>query len=201
MDYSSFNYWRNKEIDESQGELSPDSMFLLTSGCAPMPCCCSFNKFSYCDNPEFAAGYLKYVVLGLLAIDLLLDYDKEYFELPDIDDVIEQKLIDKYDVIGKIKVIVELCNSIFCEEDEEKQKEYLKCTSQKFNEFFEFGIQDVSGRNYTFDVYDGSDAVRNKFLGFLAYSELLPQITKIFSKNNWSVEDKRIIKNAVDYIL
>lgn len=203
-EYSLYDYWKKKEIDAFQGELSPDSMFLLTTGCAPLPCCYSYNKFSYFNDFKFGAGYLKYVVLGSMANNLLLNDNDECLELPNIDEVLEiciRNNNDKYNVIDKIKHIVEICDRVFCENEKEKQEEYLKKASQKFNEFFEFEIQNVSGWNYTFDIYSGSDGVKDKFLSFFAYSKLLPQIKEILSKKNWSTEDKRIIKNAVDYII
>ena len=214
--YNIYDYWKGKEIDACQGELSNDSIFVLYGNCAPMPCCAGFNKFTYGKNPKFAAGYLKYIVLGNLACTLLVEsgwvesifFKEDDFEIrmiiPDIDFVIyscKKCGYDKHRLLKKVQHIVNLCNAVFYESDVEKQLDYLMYAADKFNEYFEYNIQKSTGWNFYFQVFNGADDLKDKMLEHLEYSSMLSDVKNLFSKSEWNNEDKEIMQAAIDYII
>ena len=213
-DYFFFDVWQDKELDASQGELSPHSMFLFISSSAPMPCCIGYNRFSYFDDPKFGAGYLKYIALGLLACDVLLEDHKykrlyliemdgeEIFKLPDIDEIINICLENNYDrceMIEKIRHIIRLCNMIFYEQDKEKQKGYLMYAANKFNEYFENAIEDATGWNYEFKVYDGANVIKDRLIDYCFADK--QNIADLFEKSEWNTQDKNTVQRIIDTII
>lgn len=214
--YLFFDFWEGKDSDIYEGDVSTNSMFSFFSGCAPMPCCTEVKRFTCFDDPRFAAGYLKYIVLGNMAINLLLT-DEEYESLytfdygevrfiktPDVDDLIELCIKndgDRFKVLDKMQHIIRLCNLVFYEQDRKKQKEYLVYAAETFNEYFKTGIEENTGWNYEFTVYDGADAVKDRIFEYLNYLEELQKATELFTKPIWENEDKDTLMDLMNRII
>ena len=215
-EYFFFDYWQDKEIDAAQGELTPGSIFLRFSNCAPMPCCCSMERFTYCSDPKFAAGYLKYVVLGDIACATLLsneeydeicfkdDGDLRVFTMPDVDDILDRCIkngSERECVIEKMNHIIRLCNEIFLEQDILKGTELLKDLAAKFNEYFEYGIQGETGWNYTFDVYDGVGEIEDLLIDRIMDEQSLYYLNQVLSRDEWDDLDKKFLRVLFDLIM
>ena len=215
-EYFFFDYWQDKEIDAAQGDLTPESMFMCFSNCAPMPCCSSMERFTYFSDPKFAAGYLKYIVLGNMACTVLLsneEYDEICFEddgdlrvfvMPDVDDILDMCIKNgsgRECVIEKMNHIIRLCNEIFLEQDILKGTELLKDLAAKFNEYFEYGIQGETGWNYTFDVYDGAAEVKDLIIERIGDEQGEEILKEIFSEDEWGDIEKTVLTKVFDVIM
>lgn len=216
-EYFFFDYWSDKEIDASEGELSQKSMFSRFSNCAPFPCCIGINKFTYFNDPKFGAGYLKYIVLGSLTCDVILTDEKykslytinvdgeEYFKVPDIDSILEicskDDELKQNNILPKIQHIVRLCNMVFYEQTPEKQKEHLKYASKIFNEYFESAIQADTGWNYEFYIFDGANEIEDELIDYSTDVQLKKYIKDTFSQPNWDDNDKIFLEKVIELII
>ena len=214
--YYDWSEWADKEINTSEGTPAKDSIFLYTSLTQRLLTANCFNTFTHCRSPKFAAGYLMYIVLGMLA-EFLEFTDKEYEEylklgagnkaitrVPVVSDLIElcrKNGCDKYDVADKITHIQRLCNSVLYVQNAEKQKEYLTYAAEKFNEYFEFAIEEAAGLNFEFRVFYGADAAKEKLNDLIRYSPSCAETMQAFEKSVWDEKDKELIQNAIDNII
>lgn len=200
------DYWEAFVSNPSQGEISPNSLFIKYGSYAPLPCASGFTLFTYCNNAKFAAGYLKFMVLCELISSTLIDL-LELADLSkgnnisfDIDYFMEEYKTDdsdKKDICEKIKHILRLCNLVFLEQDEAEAKKHLFCVADKFNEYF----SEVCGWNFEFKVYDGIENAKDEILSFIGHDEETKQLSNIISKYNWSEDDKTFLLEMLESII
>ena len=214
--YIFFDEWKDVYNNVSEGEPERDGIFLYFCTTDHRPFTNCFNSFTYCTSPKFAAGYLHYIVLGTLA-DLIGFTDEWIYE--ELDDETRNNGItrvpicyglietcgkngcDKYNIYEKVKHIFMLCNSVFYEQDIEKQKEYLTYAAEKFNEYFEFAIEEAAGLNFEFRVFYGADAAKEKLNDLIRYSPSCAETMQAFEKSVWDKKDKELIKNTIGDII
>lgn len=204
-----YDYWKNKEIDASEGDLRRDSIFLeFQFGNTP-----ETAKITYCNDIKFAAGYLKYMVLGDVAYMLLVSenerdpflakdsYELENEYIPDIDHLIELSIRntkDKYRPVSLLEEMAELCDSIFMEEDTAKAEEIFFEACDICNKYFAEDIYHKSGYGYLFKAYNGADELKTRLLN-REYTNM-KQLNAVFEKNSWDNKDREIIKAALDEV-
>lgn len=205
--YCLYDYWKNKEIDAFEGDVRKDSIFLeFQYGNPP-----ETVKITYCNDVKFAAGYLKYMVLGDIAYMLLVsenerdpflikdshELENEY--IPDIDHLIELSIRntkDKYRSVSLLEEMTELCDAIFMEKDMVKAREMFSNACDICNKYFAEDIFRKSGFGYLFKVYYGAGQLKNRLLNGECAN--IKQLNTVFEKDNWDNEDKKIIKAALD---
>lgn len=205
--YCLYDYWKNKELDASEGDIRKDSIFLeFQFGNPP-----ETAKITYCSDAKFAAGYLKYMVLGDVAYMLLVsenerdpflikdshELENEY--IPDVDHLIELSIRntkDKYRPVSLLEEMVELCDSVFMEKDITKAKEMFFNACSICNKYFAEDIFHRGGYCYMFKAYDSINELKDR----LSIEECINinQLDAVFKKDNWDDEDKKIIKTALN---
>lgn len=203
-EYFFFDYWEGKEIDAFQGDLSKKAIFLHAEigNIGPFGFCA--ERFSYFTDIKFGAGYLKYIMLGDLAYNLLTPKEEftDVYELVDVDETIqvaEGKYTDQYSIIPYVKHIINLCNCVFIEADSKKQMEYLICAINEFNTFCEKHI-DFTGHYYRFNVFTEPEQAKDVILECI-----LPYKRKLFEdaflSREWTEAEKKIIQSEIDDII
>lgn len=200
------DYWEAFTANPSEGELSPNSLFIKYGSYAPLPCASGFTLFTYCNSVKFVAGYLKFMVLCELVSSTLIDLS-EFTELSngnnisfDIDFFMEEYKTndaDQKNVCEKIKHILCLCNLVFLEQDETEIKKHLLYVVDKFSEYF----SEVCGWNFELKVYDGIKNAKDEILSFIGHDEETKQLSKIISKANWSEDDKVFLSEMLESII
>ena len=181
------DYWENAEIDCSQGKVTKSSVFIRAVIKKPMPGGFSFNKFNHANNLKFIARNLKYFMLSNLVShipDELFSHD-----------------IDGNYIIEKCKYIAQLCDRAFSEENSDVQKDALIFAVKEFNDFCENYILEKIGIYYLFEVFFEHETAKNTILGFLHTLNEKQRFEKVFSKDKWTVKDKKTIENIVDSII
>lgn len=200
------DYWEDFTANPSKGELSPNSLFIKYGSYAPLPCASGFTLFSHCNNPKFAAGYLKYMVLceivssTLITVSDLEDLSNGNNISFDIDCFIgdyKTEDSDKKDVCEKIKHILRLCNLVFLEQDEKEAKKHLFYVADKFNEYF----SEMLGWDFEFKVYDGAENAKDEILSFIGHGEEKAQVLAILSKSNWPETDSNFLSETLGNIV
>lgn len=203
-EYFFFDYWEGKEIDASQGELSKEALFLHAEigNIGPFGFCA--ERFSYFTDIKFGAGYIKYIMLGDLAYNLLTPKEEftDVYELVDVDETIqvaEEKGKDQYSIIPSVKHIINLCNRIFIEVDSKKQVEYLIYAANEFNTFCRKHI-DFTGHYYRFNAFADHKQAKDAILEcVLPYKRKL--LEDVFSSQEWTEAEKKIIQSEIDDII
>lgn len=221
-------FWEDRIMNEGDGELSRNSLFIKS---ADLPVkSLSDNRavtdgltlFTYCNNPKFAAGYLKFYMLH----DVLMS---PHFAYPDLVD--EAALIikedcrrclvdieefakkfrqiddtDKKEVLKKVLHILHLCNLVFVEKDLEVAKKHLFVAADKFNEYFYDACVKINDKicsyGFEFKVYDGIEDAKNEIFEHLRIDD--PDLEDFTSycldKKVWGENEKLIIKEALEEI-
>lgn len=160
--YGLYDYWKDKDISAFEGEPDKNSLYLEFSSGEPL----TLNKVTYCNDPKFAAGYLKYIVLGDAAYMLLLtdkdnllqkdDKELENDYIPDIDYILN-KLIrncsNKNNIVYLFEEMVELCDMVFAAKSIKTAVELLMNACRACNLLFQNEIFPKTGYNYKFSVY------------------------------------------------
>ena len=200
------DYWKDFIANPSQGEIYPDSLFIKYGSYAPLPCASGFTLFSHCNNPKFAAGYLKFMVLCELVSSMLIDLS-EFAELSngnnfsfDIDCFIQDYKTednDKKDVCEKIKHILRLCNLVFLEQNEQGSKNHLFYTANKFNEYF----SEILGWDFEFKVYDGASKAKDEILSFISTDRDREFLSSVISRNIWNDEEKQTLADILESLV
>lgn len=203
-EYFFFDYWEDKEICASQGELEKNATFMRSVIEEPGPFGSCIGRFSYFTDAKFAAGYLKYIMLGTLACDLLAAKDDECFELQDVDKILEtacQSDNDTCEIVEMVHYIISLCNCVFVEESPAKQREYLLQAADEFNRCCESSIYKKTDRYYRFILFSDSEKVQSEMSKSLYIPEEKQRFEDAFSKDVWTTEDKNIIQGVMDSIV
>lgn len=200
------DYWKEFIANPSQGEIYPDSLFIKYGSYAPLPCASGFTLFSHCNNPKFAAGYLKFMVLCELVSSTLIDLT-EFAELSngnnisfDMDFFIQDYKTednDKKDVCEKIKHILRLCNLVFIEQDKTEAKKHLFAATDKFNEYF----SKAYGWDFEFKVYDGAVNAKDEILSFISTDSDREFLSSVMSRNIWNDEEKQTLADILESLV
>lgn len=207
--YGLYDYWKDKDISAFEGEPDKNSIYLEFSSGEPL----TLNKITYCNDPKFAAGYLKYIVLGDAAYMLLLsDSDKDKFlqkddkelendYIPDIDYLLNRLIrncSNKNNIVYLFEEMVELCDKVFMESDSRKALELLFCACDVCNSLFKIKICKSTALNYRFNIHKCVDSIKDLAIDNLSSnSKLCNKFKEIASKNNWDNSEKIIIKNIL----
>lgn len=200
------NFWEEFTSNPSDGEISPNSLFIKFACYAPLPCASGFTIFSYCNSSKFVAGYLKFIVscslIRCTLVDLpnkvnFINEDKLSFDADWFLENYKTDDSDRKDICVKIKHILRLCNLVFLEQNENKAKKLLFSALDKFNEYFSDTL------DWTFEVkaYDGAKNAKDEILSFLDPEEEKAQVSAILSKSNWSERDKIFLSETVESIV
>lgn len=206
-DYSEYDFWKDKDIDAYEGEMNRNSLFLEFQVGNPL----TTSKITYCNSAKFAAGYLKYIVLGDAAYMLLLSEDEqskflikdkrelENDYIPDIDFLLDStnSKREKYPLMGLLEEIANLCNAVFIESNEEKALETFFNAAELCNRYFEMNISRRTGHGYSFKTYNGIKELRDLLL-INCYDK--NGIEMVSNKKNWDDTDREIIKKMVEKI-
>ena len=171
--YSLYEYWRGKDINADEGSLGKDSINIELSTGADL----SHKTVTFCNNPRFAAGYLKYIVLGdALYMMLLTDTEcdelllKNMMELEkgytaDTDYLIEsfvKNYSNRSSVVSLFEDMAEACDVVFTEKTDEAAIQFLKIACSLFNESFEKYIYPKTGYRYRFNLYFGEEEYKKR---------------------------------------
>jgi len=204
-DYSEYNFWKDKDIDACEGEMNRNSLFLEFQVGNPL----TTSKITYCNSAKFAAGYLKYIVLGDAAYMLLLSADEqskflikdkrelENDYIPDIDFLLDSTKCkrEKYPLMGLLEEIANLCNAVFIELNEEKALETFFNAAELCNRYFEMNISRRTGHGYSFKTYNGIGELED-LLRINCYDKT--EIETVCNRENWDEKAKIIVKNVLD---
>lgn len=201
--YFFYNYWDQLFAPLSEGEISPDSLFIKYVCYAPLPCASGFTIFPYCHNPKFAAGYLKFVVLCEFVRCVLLEIPEAAIFLNpksisfDMDDFIEKYEPEdsrSKEICERIKHILRLCNLVFLEQDNEEAKKLLFSVADKFNEYF----SEVYGWDFEFKVYDGASKAKDEILSFISTDSDREFVSSVMSRDIWKDEEKQSLVDILE---
>lgn len=118
-----YNYWENKEFTPKVELPAPDSYYFILDWAAPFS-----NRpdtlITYGKDVFFAAGYIKYLALGLVGMHALLtdeQYD-DFYEgvsgapMMDVDEILEKgkrKNLITWKVKAQIIAIKRICEQVF----------------------------------------------------------------------------------------
>lgn len=204
--YGLYEYWRDKDIRVFEGEPQKDSLYLEFSSGEPL----SLNKITYCNDPKFAAGYLKYIVLGDAAYMLLLsDSERDkYLQksstelendfIPDVDyllNTIIRNCSNKNNIVYLFEEMAELCDMVFMAKSRETAVELLTYACNVCNSYFENEIYQKTGFKYLFNMYNGISSAKKAVTSNLqSDTELCEKFEEIADKNTWDEPEKCIIK-------
>lgn len=204
--YCMYDYWKNKEIDVFEGEINRDSIFLEFQFGNPL----KTVSITHCNNVKFAAGYLKYIVLGDMAYMLLTledernpflvkdDKELENDYIPDVEYMLDfwiKNTKDKYQPIALLEEMVELCDAVFVEKDSTRAIELFINDCSLCNQYLGESIFRNLGFEYSLKVYNGANELKEILL---ANSDKNAEIELICSKNKWDDNDRIIIKEILD---
>lgn len=221
-------FWKDRIMNEGDGELCRDSLFIKSAD-LPRKCLSdcteltdSLTLFTYCNNPKFAAGYLKFYVLHHILMshhfaypdlwdeaNIMLKEDYN-FRLVDVEEFAEKfKHInddDKKDVLKKVLHILHLCNLVFIEKDLETAKKHLLIVADKFNEYFYNACVKINDKlcsyGFEFKVYDGIENAKVEISEHLRIDD--PELENFTSycldRKVWGENEKNIIKEALENI-
>lgn len=162
--YGLYDYWKDKDISAFEGESDENSLYLEFSSGEPL----TLNKVTYCNDPKFAAGYLKYIVLGDAAYMLLLsdseqdkyllknDTELENDYIPNVDYLLN-KLIrncsNKNNIVYLFEEMIEFCDMVFVAKSKKTAVDLLMNACRACNLLFKNEIFPKTGYNYKFSVY------------------------------------------------
>ena len=165
--YGLYDYWRDKDLGAFEGKADKNSLYLEFSSGALL----ELHRRTHCNDPKFAAGYLKYIVLGdAVCMLLLTDSDKDKLlqkddkelendYIPDVDYLLN-KLIRNYsnknNIVYLFEEMVELCDKVFMEKDREKAMELLLHACNMFNLHFEDTIFPQTRLYYSLKIIEGT---------------------------------------------
>lgn len=222
-------FWKDRIMNEGDGELCRDSLFIKSAD-LPRKCLSdcteltdSLTLFTYCNNPKFAAGYLKFYVLREILMsphfaypdlwdeaNIMLKEDYN-FRLVDVEEFAEKfKHIDdsdKKDVLKKVLHILHLCNLVFVEKNLETAKKHLFVAANKFNEYFYNACVKINDKlcsyGFEFKVYDGIEDAKNEISKHLRIDD--PELENFTSycldRKVWGENEKLIVKEALEGII
>ena len=162
--YGLYDYWKDKDINTFENNSDKNTIHIEFSSGDPL----TLNITTYCSDPRFAAGYLKYIVLGDAAYMLLLtDSEKDRFlqkddkelendYIPNIDYILN-KIIrphsNKKNIMCLFEEMVELCDIVIMERDNKKAVDFLLTATEKCNTYFDKHIFPETGYNYQIKTY------------------------------------------------
>lgn len=198
--------WNEFIANPSEGEVSPDSLFIKYGSYAPLPCASGFTLFTYCSSAKFAAGYLKFMVLceliasTLINVSDLADLSNGNNISFDIDNFIEDYKTedsDKKDVCEKIKHILRLCNLVFLEQNESEAKKHLFVVAYKFNEYF----SEILGWDFEFKVYDGAGKAKDEILSFISTDSDREFLSSVMLRDIWNDEEKQALADILESLV
>ena len=167
--YGLYDYWKDKDIDAYEGSINANSIFIEFASGEPL----TTNKITFCNNPKFAAGYLKYIVLGDAAYMILLaDAESDEFlskneqelendYIPNIDYILNDIIrsnSDKFSIVALFEEMVELCDMVFGEKDKKSEYEMLCKACDMCNMYFSEKIYPKTGYRYKVNVHYGSNS-------------------------------------------
>lgn len=200
------DYWKNFIANPSQGEISPNSLFIKYESYAPLPCASGFTLFTYCNSTKFVAGYLKFMVLCEIISSTLIDLS-EFAEFSngnnisfDIDCFIqnyETEDSNKKEICEKIKHILRLCNLVFLEQNEQGAKNHLFYTANKFNEYF----SEILGWDFEFKVYDGAGKAKDEILSFISSDSDREFVSSVMLSDIWNDEEKQTLADILESLV
>lgn len=213
-EYFFFDFWDEVIFQESEGELSPDSMFLFYLDSPPMPCCTEINKHTYFSNPKYAAGFLKHIILKAIAEVHILTTEqiKELCNIPpeielhevyyniDIEEVIDMysdKESDKTGILDKIIHVNKLCNQVFAAQDKDRAVAALKLAADVFNEYFTNGIVEQTGYNYIFEIFDNAKSAKASILEGVYMPEEKKALGAILDATTWTSDECKLLDEAI----
>ena len=221
-------FWTDRIMNEGDGELCRDSLFIKS---ANLPVRYSsdgkaltdgFTIFTYCNNPKFAAGYLKFNVFQMVLIssyfmcpellhEVCLNAEDCRLRFVDIEELAEKfKRTDdtvKKETLDKILHIMHLCNLVFVEKDLEIAKKHLFTAADKFNEYFNNICVKANGKlcdwSFEFKVYDGIENAKDEIFEHLRIDdpELENFVSYCLNKKVWGENEKLIVKEALEGII
>ena len=201
-EYIFFEYWDGAEPDICQGDLCKGSLFLqsIIQDAGPFGGC--FNNFSYFTDVKFAAGYLKYIMLGdLCCSELASDVlQREGYELQDVDELIvaaEKSNTDASELISGVKYIISLCNNVFATQEQKKQMEYLEVAIREYNKFCETTVRQKTGRYYLLEVFEDIDKAKDEILEYISSPEEKQKLEKAFLEPEWGKVELEVIEDAL----
>lgn len=204
--YFFYNSWDQLFAPLSEGEISPDSLFMKYVCYAPLPCASGFTIFPYCNNSKFAAGYLKFVVLCEFVRCALLEIPEAAIFLNpksisfDMDDFIEKYTPENSrnkEICEKIKHILRLCNLVFIEQDKTEAKKHLFAATDKFNEYF----SKAYGWDFEFKVYDGASKAKDEILSFISTDSDREFLSSVMSRDIWNDEEKQALADILESLV
>lgn len=221
-------FWADRIMNEGDGELCRDSLFIKSAD-LPRKCLSdctdlvdSLTLFTYCNNPKFAAGYLKFYVLHQILMSPHFAYPELWdeatlmlkedcgFRLVDIEEFAEKfRCIDdsdKKEVLKKVLYILHLCNLVFVEKDLETAKKHLLIVADKFNEYFYNACVKINDKlcsyGFEFKVYDGIEDAKKEIFEHLRIDD--PELENFTSyclnRKVWGENEKLIIREALEGI-
>ncbi len=164
--YSLYDYWKDKDIDISEGEINENSIFIdFRFGDISEPV-----SITHCNDVKFAAGYLKYIVLGDVAYSILNsewernpvlvkdDKELENDYIPDVEYMLDffiKNTKDKNTPVSLLEEMVELCDNIFLEKDSSKALDMFRNTCSLCYKYFQEKIFHELGFVYSIRSYNG----------------------------------------------
>lgn len=162
--YSFYDYWKDKDINAHEGEINENSIFIdFRFGDISEP-----FSITHCNDVKFAAGYLKYIVLGDVAYSILnaecernpvlikdnMELENDY--IPDVEYMLDfciKNTKDKHRPIALLEEMVELCDDIFLEKDISKAKTMFIKACSLCDKCFQEKIFHKLGFIYSIRVY------------------------------------------------
>ena len=162
--YSLYEYWKDKDINAHEGEINENAIFIdFRFGDISEPI-----SITHCNDVKFAAGYLKYIVLGDVAYSILnaeyernpvlvkddLELENDY--IPDVEYMLDfciKNTKDKHRPIALLEEMVELCDDIFLEKDSYKALDMFRNTCSLCDKYFQEKIFHKLEFIYSIRVY------------------------------------------------
>lgn len=204
--YFSSEFWAGFTDNPNEGEISPKSFYIKNGSYAPLPCAAGCTLFTYANDVQFVAGYIKHVSLCGVVRCIFSDMD-ELTEFSDntnisfnIDLFAEIYILrddEKKAVFDEVKNVLRLCNASLLERDEMKAKELVFLAVNEFNEYF----SNVLGWSFILSVYEGIDNAREDILGYINNEYLRDGVSEIISFDTWSDTERLILENVLENIV
>lgn len=213
--YCYYDYWKDKDVDCNDGELSRDSLFIEFTTGDDKPGKNRYTNITFCDNVKFAVGYLKHLVLSDAAHMIFFadentcdeayeDLGIEQDEIPNIDYILDRcnrNNQDKYGLLSAFMDMVDRCDSILLEENNETALQMLIDTVKVCNDYFKNEIYPKSDFRVCFNVYNGADEAKEMFLKNAISIEDKARIHQIFNKEQWNNVDCEIVAEIIKRII
>ena len=166
--------------------------------------------YSYFDNVTQLAGYIKYVVLGGIAMGLLndeqvLDYFRNrttFYSVADVEESLEQaEPADDVDVMVKnwLQEILAVCNAVVLEKDFEEQKILLKRVEFLFNKYFSgTDYSEPTGEIYELRLFFGMKEAKHELLTYYREHYKYEKFKALLSKSEWTWAETEEVKKILN---